>query len=234
MVEGQPEGHVVRSCYIGMTIGERIGLSEDLRSALFYALLLKDAGCSANSFRTAVLFDADDFGVKRSFKTVDWSRLPNAVLYAARSVSPQGNAWAKARQFFSVSKVLPDVGRELIQIRCERGAEITRLMGFSEETAGAIRNLDEHWDGGGHPDGLKGDEIPLLARICGLAQTAEVFYSAYGPERAEKVVRARRKRWFAPDLVDETLGVVLKYEEDIRQVRGQVAGQYLAEAASRV
>lgn len=202
MVEGQPEGHVVRSCYIGMTIGERIGLSEDLRSALFYALLLKDAGCSANSFRTAVLFDADDFGVKRSFKTVDWSRLPNAVLYAARSVSPQGNAWAKARQFFSVSKVLPDVGRELIQIRCERGAEITRLMGFSEETAGAIRNLDEHWDGGGHPDGLKGDKIPLLARICGLAQTAEVFYSAYGPERAEKVVRARRKQWFAPDLVD--------------------------------
>jgi len=41
-------------------------------------------------------------------------------------------------------------------------------------------------------------------------------------------------RELAPDLVDETLGVVLKYEEDIRQVRGQVAGQYLAEAASRV
>ncbi|HET7479517.1 MAG TPA: HD domain-containing phosphohydrolase [Rubrobacteraceae bacterium] len=202
MVEGQPEGHVVRSCYIGMTIGERIGLSEDLRSALFYALLLKDAGCSSNSFRTAVLFDADDFAAKRSFKTVDWSRLPNAVLYAARNVSPEGSVWAKARRFFSVGKVLPDVGRELIQIRCERGAEITRLMGFSEETAGAIRNLDEHWDGGGHPDGLKGDEIPFLARICGLAQTAEVFYSAYGPERAERVVRARRKRWFDPDLVD--------------------------------
>ena len=41
-------------------------------------------------------------------------------------------------------------------------------------------------------------------------------------------------RELALDLVDETLGVVLKYEEDIRQVRGQVASQYLAEAASRV
>jgi len=41
-------------------------------------------------------------------------------------------------------------------------------------------------------------------------------------------------RELAPDLVDETLGVVLKYEEDIRQVRGQVASQYLAQAASRV
>jgi MoxR-like ATPase len=34
----------------------------------------------------------------------------------------------------------------------------------------------------------------------------------------------------APDLVDETLGVVLKYEEDIRQVRGVAAHQYLVEA----
>jgi MoxR-like ATPase len=37
----------------------------------------------------------------------------------------------------------------------------------------------------------------------------------------------------APELVDETLGVVLKYEEDIRQVRGETARKYLAEATTR-
>src|SRR3954468_1878568 len=36
------------------------------------------------------------------------------------------------------------------------------------------------------------------------------------------------------DLVDETLGVVLKYEEDIRQLRGETVRRYLAEATSRV
>ena len=41
-------------------------------------------------------------------------------------------------------------------------------------------------------------------------------------------------RELAPDLVDETLGVVLKYEEDIRQVRGETARRYLTEAAARV
>jgi MoxR-like ATPase len=41
-------------------------------------------------------------------------------------------------------------------------------------------------------------------------------------------------RELAPDLVDETLGVVLKYEEDIRQVRGDTARRYLAEAAARI
>ena len=40
-------------------------------------------------------------------------------------------------------------------------------------------------------------------------------------------------RQLEPALVDETLGVVLKYEEDIRQVRGERTRQYLAEAAAR-
>jgi hypothetical protein len=40
-------------------------------------------------------------------------------------------------------------------------------------------------------------------------------------------------RELAPELVDETLGVVLKYEEDIRHVRGETARQYLAEAGAR-
>ncbi|HEY7589852.1 MAG TPA: MoxR family ATPase [Candidatus Limnocylindrales bacterium] len=40
-------------------------------------------------------------------------------------------------------------------------------------------------------------------------------------------------RELAPELVDETLGVVLKYEEDIRHIRGETARQYLAEASAR-
>ena len=75
-------------------------------------------------------------------------------------------------------------------------------MGFPEGTAGAIRALDEHWNGAGHPDGMKGEEIPLPARICGLAQTVEVFYTAHGPSGAEEIARKRRGEWFDPDLVD--------------------------------
>lgn len=208
MVEGQPEGHVLRSCFIGMMIGSRLGLDGDQRSALFYALLLKDAGCSTNASRMAALFGSDDFDAKRSWKVVNWSRLPNTVLYAARAVVPGGAIWSKGKRFIAVSMEGPKAARELIQIRCERGAEISRLMGFPEETAQAIRSLDEHWNGAGYPDGLKGERIPLLSRICGLAQTVEVFYTAYGPERAEHVARSRRKKWFDPKLVDAFLAEV--------------------------
>jgi len=39
-------------------------------------------------------------------------------------------------------------------------------------------------------------------------------------------------RELTPEIVDETLGVVLKYEEDIRQVKGEQAKRYLAETAA--
>ncbi len=202
MVEGQPEGHIVRSCFIGMTIAERLRLSEEQRSALFYALLLKDAGCSSNASKVSALFGTDDFQPKRALKTVDWSRPSKAVLYVARTVSPDGSFWTKSRRFLAVGLQGPKSAPELVRIRCERGAEISSLMGFPEEAAQAIRHLDEHWDGAGHPDGLKGEQISLLGRICGLAQTVEVFYTAHGPTGAEEMARVRRKRWFDPALVD--------------------------------
>ena len=73
---------------------------------------------------------------------------------------------------------------EVIGARCERGAEIARQIGMSEATAQAIRSLDEHWDGAGYPDGRKGNEIPLLARIINVSQTLEVFVSARSPAEA--------------------------------------------------
>ena len=140
--------------------------------------------------------------VKRKVKTVDWTSLPSAALYTARAASPNGSLLKKAGRMYEFAVRGRKASQELIQIRCERGAEITRLMGFPEETARAIRSLDEHWDGKGHPDGLRGEEIPLLARICGLAQTVEVFFNAHGPAGAEEVAAVRGGRWFDPALVE--------------------------------
>jgi HD-GYP domain-containing protein (c-di-GMP phosphodiesterase class II) len=93
------------------------------------------------------------------------------------------------------------VTRDLIRIRCDRGADIARQLGFPDETAAIVRALDEHWNGRGYPDGLRGDAIPLGARIANLAQTLEAFADAHGPEVALRVARERAGRWFDPRLV---------------------------------
>ena len=83
-----------------------------------------------------------------------------------------------------------EVTRKFMEARCDRGAEIARMLFLSEETAGAIRSLDEHWDGRGMPDGLCGEEIPLAARILCLAQTVEVFHAARGLKAARTMALA--------------------------------------------
>ena len=71
LTEGQREGHAIRSCLIGMRIARELQLPSEQQSALFYALLMKDLGCSSNAARFAVLFGADDQRVKADLKTTD-------------------------------------------------------------------------------------------------------------------------------------------------------------------
>ena len=97
ITEGEPPGHAVRTTAIGMRLGEQLGLGEEERSALFYALLLKDAGCSSNAARLSSLFAADDHAAKRAMKVVDWSRPGALARYTWQNVAPGGSTLTKAR-----------------------------------------------------------------------------------------------------------------------------------------
>jgi HD-GYP domain-containing protein (c-di-GMP phosphodiesterase class II) len=200
LTEGQPEGHSVRTCLIGMRIGRELGLDAEARSSLFYALLLKDAGCSSNSAATCELFGADDHVVKQTWKTVDWSSRWQSIGHVVRNVRPGGSLVSKAKQVAGFTRQEAP-GTELVRTRCERGADIARMLEMTDDTAAAIRALDEHWDGRGVPAGMAGEEIPLLARIACLAQTVEIFHSTHGVQTAFAVARDRAGRWFDPELV---------------------------------
>jgi len=201
MTEGEPPGHAARSCLIGMRLADELGVDKASdRSDLFYALLLKDAGCAANAARMAALFGADDHDAKHSSKRVDWARSWPAFVWAARTAAPGRPLTDRTRRLLAV-RAEGEVTRSLMQARCERGAEIARMLGLSEATAGAIYALDEHWDGGGYPHGRRGEEIPLGARIGCLAQTLEIFWADDGVEGAYAVAERRRGEWFDPALV---------------------------------
>jgi len=202
ITEGQPEGHAMRNAMIGMRIADELKLTTEDRSALFYALLLKDLGCSSNAAKMSYLFGADDHGLKRASKDIDWAKAGAKMKYVWRQCAPGGSMIEKLLRLAAVARSGPQGERQIVEIRCERGAEIARQLQFPEATAQAILALDEHWDGHGHPQQLKRNEIPLLARICCLAQTVEVFVSRFGVHDAIEMARQRRGRWFDPQLVD--------------------------------
>lgn len=96
-----------------------------------------------------------------------------------------------------------------------KGEEICRPMRSLRPVLPIIRNHHERWDGSGYPDGLKGEDIPLLARILQLADifdalTSERSYKqAYSVEEAIRQLRREAELgWRDPELVSVFCEVV--------------------------
>ncbi len=206
ITEGQPEGHCVRCCWIGMHIGLRIGFSEQALWELYYTLLLKDLGCSSNAARICELYLTDDLSFKRDYKWVDGS-LNQALSFVVSHTGLQAGLADRFKKLLTVVSHSDDLAQELIQTRCQRGADIARQLRFGEQVANAIHGLDEHWDGGGRPDKLAGEAIPIYARIALLSQVVDVFHTVGGPDGAMQEAKKRAHSWFDPTLVAALEGV---------------------------
>lgn len=207
LTEGQPVGHAERTCLIGLRVADGLGLAEDDRAALFYALLLKDAGCSSSAARMSALFGADDLLLKREGKLVEWAHPRETIAFTARHVEPDGSPLRRARRFAGALRGLAAEATAIVETRCERGADIVTMLGLPAASADAVRTLDERWDGRGQPSRMKGEQLPPLGRIAALAQTAEVFAARYGRDGAREMARQRRGSAFDPAVVDAFLAI---------------------------
>ncbi len=205
LTEGQPEGHSVRCCWIGVAVGREMGLGEPELWELYYTLLLKDVGCSSNAARITALYKTDDLTFKRDAKVMG-PRLPDMLGFVLGHTDGDAAPLARLRTLISVVPQSPAVATEIIATRCERGADIARRLRFSERVADGIRSLDEHWDGGGRPLGRKGEAIPVYSRIALLAQVVDVFH-AFSREAAVAEVSRRSGTWFDPAIVAKFMDV---------------------------
>ena len=70
---------------------------------------------------------------------------------------------------------LTDEEYAIMRRHVEIGAQIMAPIRRLKDIIPGIRNHHETWDGRGYPDGLKGEEIPLVARIIGVADTFDAM-----------------------------------------------------------
>jgi HD-GYP domain-containing protein (c-di-GMP phosphodiesterase class II) len=206
LTEGQPAGHSVRCCFIAATLARELGVDDSTAGVIYYATLLKDLGCSSNAARVHELFRTDDRSFKQAWKTVAPGRAA-AVRFIAGNTARGASATSRAAPLARVLVNSHAIAHELTETRCTRGAEIARQLRFGEAVARGIYHLDEHWDGSGGPDGLRGGSIPLASRIALLAQLVDVFHQAGGRERAIAEVLRRAGTWLDPELVESLVAI---------------------------
>jgi putative two-component system response regulator len=104
--------------------------------------------------------------------------------------------------------LLTDEEWQTMRLHTIRGEEICKPMKTLAPVLPIIRSHHERWDGSGYPDGLSGENIPLLARILQVADiydaltTARPYKPAFSHAHAiEIMVEEARRGWRDPELV---------------------------------
>jgi putative nucleotidyltransferase with HDIG domain len=100
------------------------------------------------------------------------------------------------------------------------GADILTAVPFDGPLALIVRHHHENWDGSGYPDGLRGDAIPLGARVLAIVDCYDALTSdrpyrrSLSHERAIAMILERRGTMYEPEIADAFLRIV----DGLRQV----------------
>jgi putative nucleotidyltransferase with HDIG domain len=103
------------------------------------------------------------------------------------------------------------------------GYKIVKKIPFLSEAAEIVYSHQERFDGTGYPRRLKGEEIPLGARIFSIADTFDAITSdrVYRPKQSAEAARKEIELWsgrqFDPDIVKVFLSMPDNIWEDLRK-----------------
>lgn len=166
------EGHCDRLSKYSVALGEKLGLSDELRVALRRGGLVHDIG-------------------KLS--------VPEHILLKPGPLTPEE--------------------RKIMEQHTIVGERICAPLRSFRHVLPIIRHHHEKWDGSGYPDGLKGEQIPLTARILQITDiydaltTDRPYRKALPPEKAIAIMREEVKRgWWDGSMLDNFEAIVHGYE----------------------
>lgn len=121
---------------------------------------------------------------------------------------------------------------ERMKVHAAVGADILKSIDFPYPVEPIVRHHHEAWDGSGYLAGLKGQEIPLGARMLSVVDCYDALTSdrPYRPkmsrQQAEQILRDRRGKSYDPWVVDRFLSILDKLEAmDLAESAGTAADQ---------
>ncbi|MEI7708181.1 MAG: PAS domain S-box protein [Chlorobium sp.] len=119
-------------------------------------------------------------------------------------------------EILSKPSLLSEIEFELVKTHAEQGYQILKDVEFPLPIAEIIREHHERMDGSGYPQGLKGEETLIEARILAVADVLESMAShrpyraSLGIEEAINEIESYRGKHFDPEVVDAVLRLFRK------------------------
>jgi HD-GYP domain-containing protein (c-di-GMP phosphodiesterase class II) len=186
LTRGHPPGEAMRACLLATDLARSTGAGPGVQSEVFYATLMRFAGCAATSHEAAAAFGGDDILVRARGDLIDATR----PLEALRFLAGLGSGVDKVRILARAPRVAGIV-EESARADCEVGADLTARLQLPTAVRQAVLCAFERFDGKGSPDGLAGDRVAEAARFAAVGFTAVMFDAVGGAGLAAE----RTARW---------------------------------------
>jgi HD-GYP domain-containing protein (c-di-GMP phosphodiesterase class II) len=207
-----------------------------IRNAQLFEDLKREADRNRNLFIQTTIALSTAIEAKDSYTHGHTERVTKYALAIGRKMMERGtlNAPPKFLENLYIASLLHDIGKigisesillkrdglspeefEVMKTHSKRGADILSPLADFEGCVAGIRHHHERYDGSGYPDGLKGEDIPIIAAIIAVADTFDAMttdrpYRAGHPkEHAFHEIRTCSGVRFNPRVVD---ALVVLYE----------------------
>jgi putative two-component system response regulator len=196
---------ISRSLLTQVELRERL-LAPTVASVLANAIEVRDSSMEGHTERLAAL--ALELGRREQLSDQDLEALElGAVLHDVGKIGISDSILMKPGPLTAEE-------RAEVQRHPEIGDRMLAPLALLDSVRPIVKHHHERWDGGGYPDGLVGDDIPLLARIVSVADSIEAMSSLRSyrsPLRKDDIVRELEHghgRQWDPRLVDVALELI--------------------------
>ena len=165
--------HGARSCYIGMHIAQEMELTLEKRTDLYYAELLKDAGCTTWTSQLAGSWLVDELAAKRDLQFFRNTRNPlDMASWLMKYVAAGASFPTRATHMLDFLVKGRASMKEGFESTCHVASRIAQRLGMSQAVQDALMQVFEQWDGQGdaiwyqegryccHLSHRAGDELP--------------------------------------------------------------------------
>ena len=138
--------------------------------------------------------------------------IPDAILLKSGKLSPEEFAVMKTHSRIGGNAIRTAINHALKMNGGDSCGQKSVTLAFLEVAYQIATYHHERWDGGGYPEGLKGEEIPLPARIMALADTFDaltsprIYKNEWSTEDAIAYIGQQRGKQLDPSIVDAFMG----------------------------
>src|SRR5260370_20661423 len=167
---GQPMEQALRTCLIAVSLGDRLGLSRDELSEVYYVALLRFLGCTADAHEFAAMVGGDDISRRAAIAPVLGGTRNEFASQVMPKVGTGKGPLRRAQLLAGMLSSGKQQGREGVRAGCELAVNLAGRIGLSSGVPRGLASAFETWSGTGCPDRIRGQAIPPSARLVFVAR----------------------------------------------------------------